>query len=279
LRVASLVLRWRGMTRTTLLWAAVLVTASCGRDRGSGEGADCDPGQHLADPDGRGDRCIEDSSTCESATECPGDGACCEGACADAQGTGVYACVQSCRAPECTEGSCGAGFVCEAIGECIAHCVPDDVACDVGTVPADPSGNGVFQCIPSDSLCFAPADCASAELVDPCCPPVCLAGEDGRFACTTTCGGAAGAPEEDVAMPAPECTVDDDCVPMYGEGATCEADCGGWTWCQAPPDPCACARGAYVPVCGVDGVTYDSACGIECVPVDVACEGECPCPV
>jgi hypothetical protein len=36
------------MTRATLLWAAVLVTASCGRDRGSGEGADCGPGQHLA---------------------------------------------------------------------------------------------------------------------------------------------------------------------------------------------------------------------------------------
>ena len=32
-----------------------------------------------------------------------------------------------------------------------------------------------------------------------------------------------------------------------------------------------------MPVCGIDGETYDSACGIECVPVEVACAGECPC--
>jgi hypothetical protein len=42
------------------------------------------------------------------------------------------------------------------------------------------------------------------------------------------------------------------------------------------PD-CDCMLGAYAPVCGVDGMTYDSICGMECVPVDIACEGECPC--
>jgi hypothetical protein len=40
---------------------------------------------------------------------------------------------------------------------------------------------------------------------------------------------------------------------------------------------CDCGIGAYLPVCGVDGVTYDAACGRECVPVEIACEGECPC--
>jgi hypothetical protein len=42
-------------------------------------------------------------------------------------------------------------------------------------------------------------------------------------------------------------------------------------------DDCGCAVGAYVPVCGVDGNTYDAACGRHCVPVAIACQGECPC--
>ena len=41
---------------------------------------------------------------------------------------------------------------------------------------------------------------------------------------------------------------------------------------------CNCLRGAYFPVCGVDGQTHDATCGRECVPVAIACDGECPCP-
>ena len=42
------------------------------------------------------------------------------------------------------------------------------------------------------------------------------------------------------------------------------------------PD-CGCLRGAYAPVCGDDGRTYDATCSRACVPVPIACEGECPC--
>jgi hypothetical protein len=40
---------------------------------------------------------------------------------------------------------------------------------------------------------------------------------------------------------------------------------------------CDCALGAYIPVCGVDGMTHDATCGVACVPVDIQCRGECPC--
>lgn len=44
-------------------------------------------------------------------------------------------------------------------------------------------------------------------------------------------------------------------------------------------DPCDCPSGAYFPVCGVDGMTYDATCGIECVEAEILCVGfECPCP-
>lgn len=46
---------------------------------------------------------------------------------------------------------------------------------------------------------------------------------------------------------------------------------------EEPAVNCDCALGAYVPVCGIDGQTYDATCGRECVPVAIACNGECPC--
>jgi hypothetical protein len=51
---------------------------------------------------------------------------------------------------------------------------------------------------------------------------------------------------------------------ICGASNTCEVDCG-------------CALGAYFPVCGVDGQSYDATCGNECVPMEIACTGECPC--
>ena len=65
------------------------------------------------------------------------------------------------------------------------------------------------------------------------------------------------------------------CDPFPGDGPNyCNGDyrCNG-----AACVDCDCALGAYIPVCGTNGVTYDSTCGRVCVPAEIACAGECPC--
>jgi hypothetical protein len=67
------------------------------------------------------------------------------------------------------------------------------------------------------------------------------------------------------------------CDPFPGDGPNyCNGGllCGANNTCEVD---CDCPLGAYRPVCGVDGTTYDATCGNECVPVDIACNGECPC--
>ncbi|MFZ5892738.1 MAG: hypothetical protein ACOY0T_16890 [Myxococcota bacterium] len=58
-----------------------------------------------------------------------------------------------------------------------------------------------------------------------------------------------------------------------GAGAAGEAGAG-----SGGATDCGCVRGAYIPVCGVDGMTHDATCGDVCVPVAIACRGQCPCP-
>ena len=52
---------------------------------------------------------------------------------------------------------------------------------------------------------------------------------------------------------------------------------GGSTSTSTLSNACGCLNGAYRPVCGTNGTTYDATCGDVCVPVAIACHNACPC--
>lgn len=66
-------------------------------------------------------------------------------------------------------------------------------------------------------------------------------------------------------------------VDVFGPGSSGSGGSGAGNSSSSASGSCNCSGGAYLPVCGVDGQTYDATCGEHCVPVDIACEGECPC--
>ncbi len=263
----------------------------------------CGPGEILADPDGHGLRCVDEASDCFSADACASSDPCCEGACVDPDGDRFFSCAVDCRTPECSGGlsdppECGPELRCEVYTECDARCVPP-IPCEGGMVVADPDGGG-FRCIPADSTCFRPEDCAPST--DPCCNSACAAADAGPFSCQETCSGdgvSPGGGDGDVDSDADidfDCYSDEDCAPgYYPPGWTCEG-CPGYC---APPPPCTadsecvlgidwrecCDCSAYsisvveadVCVTTVDeGVPADCD-AIQCLMACSPCEGEVTC--
>jgi hypothetical protein len=62
-----------------------------------------------------------------------------------------------------------------------------------------------------------------------------------------------------------------------GNGSSGAGASGGGGSGSGGSDPCDCTNDSYVPVCGIDGMTYNANCGRDCVPITIACDGECPC--
>lgn len=217
------------MRHASLLLALGLLTG-CG---GSSHDV-CPSEKHRADPDGRGERCVDDRSSCDSVDDCASADPCCTASCEDASGGGVFECVQSCRQPECTEGACGDGWRCQEApaDACTAYCVPVDVQCADGFIPADPTGSGVFLCVPVDSSCLRPSDCPGSA--DGCCAGACREQVGGSWSCEEDCG--AGESDRGAMW---ECTTDIDCEDMMGQpGWTCEQSLCGGNECVAPAPEC-----------------------------------------
>jgi len=203
----------------------------------------CASEKHRANPDGRGDRCIDDRSTCDTPTDCASANPCCTATCEDQSGSGLYACVDSCPDLGCMEVACGNGWRCEAPDECRGWCVPQEVTCPEGQIAAEPAGNGEFVCIDAASTCVHPDDCPASA--DGCCMGVCWDQGGGVFGCDVMCEDAEAPPPGDGGADADAdadqewvCTVDADCEAMYGAGWTCSTSrCSGNT-CEPPAPEC-----------------------------------------
>ncbi|MBI2893899.1 MAG: hypothetical protein HYY06_10130 [Deltaproteobacteria bacterium] len=194
----------------------------------------CPAEKRLADPDGRGERCIDDRSACDAPGDCATDAACCDAECADPDGSGVFECAVACREPECTDVSCPPDMRCqEGADECTAHCVPVDLECPAGWIPADPSGSGAFACVREGSECTAPSDCPA----DPtgCCATLCADSGDGLFVCSLACDYEIRPDGEGEDWGG--CWTDQDCVNGgMGAGSTCVlGQCGAQNYCEPPP--------------------------------------------
>lgn len=129
-----------------------------------------------------------------------------------------------------------------------------------------------FDCDPTDYCvadgCGGPGTCL-ARPID-CAPNV-------SFVCgcdTVTYDNACEASKAGVRIAAVgecACETNDDCnATDYCEGESC----GGSGTCEAKPTDC---PAVFDPVCGCDGVTYDSECDAELLGVRIESPGPCPC--
>ncbi len=284
-----------------VLLCALLAAGCSGCTGSASKERDCPLGQTAADPDGFGLRCVDQDSGCFSASECTTADPCCTATCADLDGDFSFACEETCRRPSCDDAAdCSGDDLCAIYSECAAECVPD-LGCAEGEIVADPDGTG-FRCIPADSTCFMPADCAPS--IDPCCEAGCAADPGGRFTCQETCESEAGGVGAGLVKdPGFDCHRDSECELSRGEGFICDG-CPGFcvqiNLCSIDDDCalatrvdecCSCQEAFTRTVISVEpcivgpGAEPPDECAVECgdvkceecvVPKGVACEsGSC----
>jgi hypothetical protein len=226
----------------------VVHRGECGTLPGCASNDECDPGSFCARPEG----------------DCDGIGEC---------ATRPDACL-AIFDPVCGCDGATYGNACEAaaLGVSVAHagecfsgppCVSND-ECDPGNFCEKVPGkcDELGACRPLPDLCV--------QVVDPVC------GCDGltyNNACVAAQAGVSVASDGPCGA-GPECGSNADCA----EDSFCskaEGACDEPGFCVADPDPAICDGFPVDPVCGCDGVTYESACLAALAGVSVERQGAC----
>jgi hypothetical protein len=176
---------------------------------------------------------------------------------------------------ETCNGGCAGSIQCKTNDECLAInkarmvcqngcCVPEscepvtcDLYCEYGFI-IDANGCEVCKCNTPPAECKTYYD-SSGNLCETCCDAT-------TGQCYTKCSGGCGG--------VPACATDADCSNSGGVMYyVCMNGC-----CQKKPVDCNCTK-EYMPVCGLDNVTYGNACEAECRSGGVSYKGPChgPC--
>ena len=141
-----------------------------------------------------------------------------------------------------------------------------DADCPLGDLCITDPATGVARCSAPSSCGPSPAGCSVTgcgfgETCDTsvgCSPSACSCdAETGSWLCTDDCGGGTCVPGTDGGP----CTVDTDCALEL----VCESNACRVNFCSF----------IYMPVCGIDGVTYSNACNARSAHVPVDYDGEC----
>ena len=200
-----------------------------------------------------------ETATCVADTDCAQFESCEAGACSVCPPIDCAACPDG-SSPRLLP-HCG-GCDCSPLPpECAS-----DADCPLGDLCITDPATGVARCSAPSSCGPSPAGCSTTgcgfgETCDTsvgCSPSACSCdAETGSWLCTDDCGGGTCVPGGGGGP----CTVDTDCALEL----VCESNACRVNFCSF----------IYMPVCGIDGVTYSNACNARSAHVPVDYDGEC----
>lgn len=238
----------------------------CNGDDGCFSGEVCNAAE-VCLPDPTCPNCTVCYGWCISTGECSDDGDCDDGSVCEADNSGELECVPGCH----TDAQCPEGEFCNDVDCVMAPCPGQctDLCALVDCAPGYTCSKG--KCVAVATACDNDRDCTVGEL--------CVEDRCELVSCTEHWSPVCGVDEQTYSN---RCfaAIAHVAVAHDGECLTdrrCQrnSDCGAWFRCDAGHClPVECLD-VYMPVCGVDGVTYSNRCYARAHHVEVRHDGAC----